>query len=72
MDVERAAQELDYKLRIHPWYLCTGIGQTAQRPTLFVYVKLARGSSFPRIQKDWRGFNVVVRRAQGLRAGAQY
>jgi hypothetical protein len=68
MNAQQAALELDSILRSNAWYLCVGVGAAKRRPTLFVYVKSARGSALPRIQKDWKGFNIVIRRARGLRA----
>ena len=60
MDIDQAADALDKKLRRHPWYISTGVGEANLRAALFVYVKSARHQEI-RDLSQWMGYPVIVR-----------
>ncbi len=60
-DVERAASDLDDKLRSEPWFISTGVGETKSGFTIFVYAKNQSGPKKYKLHLGWMGIPVVVR-----------
>ncbi len=69
MTPEKAAEQVDEKLRPNPWYVSTGVGATVHGPALFIYVKSGRHRELTNLERTVvAGFPVLVRVTGGLRA----
>jgi hypothetical protein len=68
MTADQAANQLDQRLRGHPWYMSVGIGETAEGPTIFVYVRSSRHPELGALRDGWMGYKVLVRAVGSVRA----
>jgi hypothetical protein len=66
-DAERAAAELDQKLRMKPWYISVGVGDTDKGVALFLYVKSKRHRDIIGLGNNWRGFRLIVQPVGSIR-----
>lgn len=60
-EVDHAASLLDDKLRQEPWFISSGVGETAAGPMIFIYSKNEAGPKKLRLDQGWMGFSVTVR-----------
>jgi hypothetical protein len=68
MTAEKAAGQLDKHLRRYPWYMSTGIGETTEGLTLFVYVRSSRHPELGMLKEGWMGYKVMIRAVGSVRA----
>ena len=69
MTPEKAAEQVDEKLRPKAWYVSTGVGATVDGPALFVYVKSGRHRELANLERSGvAGFPVLIRVTGGVRA----
>jgi len=68
MSPDEAARRLDAALRPYSWYSSVGIGQTADGPTLFVYVRSDKHRELSKLNHGWQGYRVIVRPVGRIRA----
>jgi hypothetical protein len=67
MTAEHAAKRLDERLRRYPWYMSTGVGDTADGEVLFVYVRSTRHPQLKILADGWMGYRVLVRAVGSIR-----
>jgi hypothetical protein len=61
MTPEKAAALLDAELRPYAWYIATGVGETDDGPTLFVYAKTGKHRKLTSVEKNgWQGYKVNI------------
>jgi hypothetical protein len=70
LDAERAAAQLDQKLRMKPWYISVGVGDTDEGVALFLYVKSKRHRDVIGLGNNWRGFRLIVQPVGSIRPAA--
>jgi hypothetical protein len=70
LDAERAALQLDRKLRMKSWYVSVGVGDTDEGVALFLYVKSKRHREIAQLGDRWLGFKLVVQAIGSIRPAA--
>ena len=59
--------QLDQKLRMKPWYISVGVGDTDEGAALFLYVKSKRHREIAQLGDSWLGFKLVVQPVGSIR-----
>jgi hypothetical protein len=67
LDAERAAAQLDQKLRMKPWYVSVGVGDTDGGVALFLYVKSKRHRDILELGNSWLGYKLIVEPVGSIR-----
>jgi hypothetical protein len=66
-DLERAASRLDLKLRMKPWYISVGVGETEEGAAIFLYVKSKRHREISDLGNRWLGHRLIVKPVGSIR-----
>lgn len=67
---EQAAARLDQKLRMKPWYISVGVGETDEGAAIFLYVKSARHREIADLGKRWLGHRLIIKPIGSIRPAA--